>query len=118
MVAQGDVVWFRFRGVGSEPAGKRPALVVQHDRFNRSAIQTTVVAAITSNLTLAQMPGNVRLRKGEAGLDRASVVNVSQVRTLDKSRLGSPIGQLRRSRMNEVLRGLELIFGTDELESS
>ncbi|TMA31433.1 MAG: type II toxin-antitoxin system PemK/MazF family toxin [Deltaproteobacteria bacterium] len=48
-------------------------MVVQHDRFNRSAIRTTVVAAVTSNLRLGAMPGNVRLRKGEANLPRASV---------------------------------------------
>ena len=60
---QGEVYWLRFRGEGSESRGRRPALVVQHDRFNRSAIATTVVAAITSNLRLAAMPGNVRLRE-------------------------------------------------------
>ena len=53
---QGDVYWLRFAGSGSEPDGRRPALEVQHDRFNESAIQTTVVAAITSNLRLAAMP--------------------------------------------------------------
>src|SRR5207249_5905765 len=62
-----------FAGKGSEPRGRRPAIVVQHDRFNRSAIRTTVVAAVTSNLRLGAMPGNVRLRKGEANLPRASV---------------------------------------------
>jgi mRNA interferase MazF len=112
VVAQGDVYWLTFRGVGSEPDGRRPALVVQHDRFNRSAMQTTVVAAVTSNLRLAEMPGNVRLRKREAGLDRPSVVNVTQLRTLDKSRLTDRIGRLGDARMGEVLAGLALVFGT------
>ena len=61
---QGEVYWLRFGGTGSEPAGRRPAVVVQHDRFNRSAIQTTVVAAITSNLRLSAMLENVRLLQG------------------------------------------------------
>jgi len=113
---QGEVYWIHFgRPDGSEPAGRRPALVVQHDRFNRSAISTTVVAAITSNLERAAMPGNVRLRKGEAGLPLASVVNVSQIRTANRSRLGDRLGALHPTRMNEVLRGLTLLFGTNEV---
>jgi mRNA interferase MazF len=92
-------------------------LVVQHDRFNRSAIQTTVVVAVTSNLRLAEMPGNVRLHKREAGLDRPSVVNVTQLRTLDKSRLTDRIGRLSAARVRDVLAGLALVFGlsADEL---
>jgi len=108
---QGDVFWFRFGGVGSEPAGRRPALVVQDDRFNRSAISTTVIAAITSKLRLAAMPGNVRLRKGEANLPRASVVNVSQLRTVDRSRLDEPVGTLSEARMHQVRQGLALVLG-------
>ena len=112
---QGDVIWFRFRGHGSEPAGRRPALIVQDDRFNRSAINTTVIAAITSNLRLAEMPGNVRLRKGEANLPKASVVNITQLRTVDRSSLGKPLGALTPERMNQVLRGLVLVLGIDRL---
>jgi len=85
VIRQGEVYWLHFGAAeGSAPAGRRPALVVQHDRFNRSTISTTVVAAITSHLRLGAMPGNVRLRRGEAGLPHASVVNVSQIRTIDR----------------------------------
>lgn len=115
MIRQGEVYWLHFGAPeGSEPAGRRPALVVQHDRFNRSAMATTVVAAVTSNLRLAAMPGNVRLRRGEAGLPMPSVVNVSQLRTVDRSRLGERIGSLGPARVHEVIRGLALLFGTDE----
>lgn len=114
---QGDVYWLSFEGRGCGPAGRRPALVVQHDRFNRSAIRTTVVAAITSNLRLAAMPGNVRLRKGEANLPQASVVNVTQVRTVDRERLGERVGALGPARLRHVLAGLALVLGLDALES-
>lgn len=115
---QGDVYWLHFGALeGSEPGGRRPALVVQHDRFNKSAIATTVVAAITSNLRLAAMPGNVRLRRGEAGLPRPSVVNVSQLRTIDRDRLGERLGALSEARMLEVLRGLVMVLGTEGVES-
>lgn len=114
MIRRGQIYWFHFRGVGSEPDGKRPAVVVQHDRFNRSAISTTVVAAITSNVRLAEMPGNVRLRKGEGDLERPSVVNVTQLRTMDRARLTDLIGVLTPARMREVLEGLALVLGLDE----
>ena len=110
---QGEVHWLRFQGTGSEPRGRRPAVIVQHDRFNRSAIATTVVAAITSNLRLAGMPGNVRLRKGEANVPRACVVNVTQLLTVDRARLGRPLGMLSHARLREVLQGLALLLGTD-----
>ena len=110
---QGEVYWLGFAGQGSEPDGRRPAVIVQHDRYNRSAIQTTVVAAITSNLRLAAMPGNVRLRKGEANLPRASVVNVTQVRTVDRDRLIERVGHLAPGRVREVLAGLSLGLGLE-----
>ena len=115
MIRQGEVYWIHFGAAkDSGPAGRRPAVVVQHDRFNRSAISTTVVAAITSNLRLAAMPGNVRLRRGEAGLPHPSVVNVSQIRTIDRTRLDDRVGVLGTSRMQEVITGLALLFGADE----
>jgi len=110
-VQQGELYWLRFGGAGSEPTGRRPAVVLQDDYYNRSAIQTTVVAAITSNLRLAAMPGNVRLRKGEAGLPRASVVNVTQIRTVDRGRLDERIGSLSPARVREILHGIVMLFG-------
>jgi mRNA interferase MazF len=116
VIRQGEVYWLHFGPAeGSSPAERRPAVVVQHDRFNRSAISTTVVAAVTSNLRLGAMPGNVRLRRGEAGLPRASVVNVSQIRTIDRSRLAERVGVLGPGKMREVLKGLALLLGTDEV---
>jgi len=115
VIRQGEVYWLHFGAIqDSAPAGRRPALVVQHDRFNRSAISTTVVVAITSNLRLGAMPGNIRLRGGEGGLPRASVVNVSQIRTVDRTRLADRVGVLGASRVRDVLKGLTLLLGTDE----
>jgi mRNA interferase MazF len=113
VISQGDVFWLTLGGVGSEPRGRRPVVVVQHDRYNRSAISTTVVAAVTSNLRLAAMPGNVRLSKGEGGLPRASVVNVTQLATLDKSRLTEHSGKLVIRRIENILDGLGLVFGIE-----
>jgi len=113
-VRQGEVYWLRFGGQGSEPSGRRPAVIIQHDRFNRSAIQTTIVAAVTSNLKMAGVPGNVRLKKREANLPRASVVNVTQIRTIDRDRLDQPIGVLSPRHIREILGGLSLVVGLDD----
>ena len=116
MIRQGEIYWLHFGAPeGSAAAGRRPAVVVQHDRFNRSAISTVVVAAVTSNLRLAAMPGNVRLRGGEGGLSRPSVVNVSQLRTVDRRQLAERAGTLGHDRIRDVLRGLALLLGTDRL---
>ena len=117
---QGEIYLFHFkraqREATSEPAGRRPVLVVQSDRFNRGGIQTAIVAALTSNVMLAASPGNVRLRKGEANLPRASVVNVTQLRTVDRSALGEHVGTLGPERMRDVLLGLTLVLGTDRVD--
>ncbi len=111
VIEQGDVVWVDLGSPrGSEPGGRRPAVVLQHDRFNRSRISTVVVAAITSNLKFADAPGNVRLRKGEAGLSRPSVVNVTQIATLDRDSLRSKSGCLSRIRFLQVWEGVRLVL--------
>jgi mRNA interferase MazF len=116
VIRQGEIYWLHFGTAGgSAAAGRRPALVVQHDRFNRSAISTTVVAAITSYLRLGPMPGDVRLRRGEAGLPRPSVVNVSQIRTIDRSELTDKVGALGAGKMRDVLEGLALLLGTETI---
>ena len=77
-IRQGQVYWLDFgTAVGSAPAERHPCVVVQNDIFNQSAIGTSVVCLITSNLNRAKAPGNVLLKKGEANLQKASVVNVS-----------------------------------------
>ncbi len=81
-------------------------LVVSADRFNRSRIRTVIVAAITSNLRLA--PGNHRLPLGSAGLDRESVVNVTQLLTLDARDLDDVVGRLQEPDRRAIDDGLRL----------
>lgn len=96
---------------GSEPGFRRPVLIVQSDAFNRSKIATVVAAAITSNAALLSAPGNVALSRKASGLPKQSVVNVSQVATLDKSMLTSRVGTLSRDLMDAVNEGLRLALG-------
>lgn len=95
---------------GSEPAFRRPVLIVQDNAFNRSVINTVVVAAITSNVFLANAPGNVRLAKRNTKLGKESVVNVSQIITLDKNFLNEKVGKLPAKLQEEVDEGLKLIL--------
>ena len=111
VVARGEVWWVDFGDPsGSEPAYRRPALVVSSDRFNRSRIATVIVSAVTSNLRLASAPGNVELDQGAAGLPKASVVNVSQTMVIDRSRLVEPSGALDPVAMSRVGDGLRLVL--------
>lgn len=114
VVHQGDVVWVSLPDAhGSAPEGRRPAVVLQHDRFNRTRIATAVVVAITSKLKYAGLPGNVRLRKGEAGLPRASVINVTQVATIDRELIGARLGTLTSARLDQVWSGVRLVCEPD-----
>lgn len=95
---------------GSGPGFRHPYVVVQSDLFNISKIRTVVVCELTSNLQRAEAPGNVLLRKGEGGLERASVANVSQLYTVDKSDLAEKIGALSKNRVEEIFAGLRLLL--------
>lgn len=111
VIRQGDVFWLDFApSSGSAPAGRHPCVVVQSDVFNGSRIATTVVCLITSNVERAAAPGNVALRKGDARLPRPSVVNVSQVVTVDKIELEERVGRLPSAALESVLAGLRLLF--------
>ena len=96
--------------VGSEPGFERPALVVSSDRFNRSRINTVIVSAITTNRRLAAAPGNVELPAGTAGLEKRSVVNVSQTLVVDRHRLLRRLGALDRRTALQVDDGLRLVL--------
>lgn len=108
---RGDVWWAALPApAGSGPGYRRPVLVVQADDFNRSRINTVVVAVLTSNVTLAQAPGNVLARARRTGLPRDSVVNVSQLLTVDKRLLTEKVRALDSATMAEVDDGLRLVL--------
>lgn len=109
---RGEVWWASLPGpTGSGPGFRRPVLVVQSNSFNQSRISTAVVAVITSNVALADAPGNVRLGKSEAGLPRASVVNVSQLLTIDRALLSLRVKALPSQAVARVDEGLRLVLG-------
>ena len=108
---RGDLWWADLPDPsGSGPGYKRPVLVVQANPFNASRISTVIVATVTSNLALAQAPGNVRSGKSDSGLSQPSVVNVSQLVTLDRAILSRKIKTLSGAIMDKVDTGLKLVL--------
>ncbi|MGA9348359.1 MAG: type II toxin-antitoxin system PemK/MazF family toxin [Anaerolineae bacterium] len=106
---RGEIWWATLpEPVGSEPGYRRPVLIVQSDDFNRSRIATVIAVVITSNLRLAQAPGNVWLPCKVSGLPKDSVANVSQVVTIDKSFLTERVGCLSANFLAQVEAGLRL----------
>jgi len=109
---RGEVWWASLpEPTGSGPGFRRPVLVIQSNPFNESRISTVVVAVITSNVALVEAPGNVRISKAESGLPKASVVNVSQLVTLDRTMLTARVKQLPGKVMQQVSAGLQLVLG-------
>jgi mRNA interferase MazF len=108
---RGEVWWASLREPGgSEPGYRRPIAIIQSNDFTASSLRTVIGAAITSNKRLAFAPGNVFLRRREAGLIRDSVINVSQLLTVDKGLLTDRIGRLSPKRLEELDTGLRLVL--------
>jgi len=110
VISQGEVFWVELgTPSGSAPGYRHLHVVIQNNVFNRSGISSVVVCSVTSNLALGAAPGNVTLKKGEAGLSKRSVVNISQLVTVDKTKLVKRIGALSPTRLTEVLAGVRLL---------
>jgi mRNA interferase MazF len=106
-IDRGDLFWIApDDSRGPAPSYSHPHVVVQDDLFNHSRIATVVVCALTSNLQRANEPGNVLLEVGEGNLPEQSVVVVSQISSVDKTRLGERIGSLSATRVEQILAGL------------
>lgn len=112
VMRRGEIWWSSITTANeSGPGHRRPVLVIQSDEFNRSQINTVIATVITFNPLLANAPGNVRISASISGLEKPSVVNVSQIITLDKSTLAKRVGTLNTSHLKEVEEGLRLVLG-------
>ena len=112
VIREGSIYWVDFspgKG-GSEPIGRRPGLVIQNDILNDSKLNTVIMLAITSTMKFGELPGNVILRKGEANLPKKCVINITQIKSVDKTSIKEKIGTLSKRRMVEVHEGLKLVL--------
>jgi mRNA interferase MazF len=111
VIKRGEIWWAALpEPRGSEPGFRRPVVIVSSNNFNESNINTVLVAVITSNLRLAEAPGNVLLPKKLSKLSKDSVINVSQVLTLDKAYLTEKISSLNPQQLNDLNDGLKLVL--------
>lgn len=112
MVAQrGQIWWADLREPrGSGPGYRRPIIVIQANSFNKTNLSTVIVAIVTSNMDLGDMPGNVRLTTGTTGLDNDSVVNITQLLTVDRADLVEYVGSVSDRKMDQIDRGLRLVL--------
>lgn len=112
VIEQAEVWWADLdEPTGSEAGFRRPVVVVQGNALNRSRIGTTVCVPLTSNLKWADAPGNVLLPRGETGLPRDSIANVSLIVALDKQQLTERVGKLPPRRLQLILAGIETVLG-------
>ena len=108
---RGEIWWADLSArEGSSPGYRRPLLIVQSDAFNRSKIATTIVVVLSSNLKLADAPGNVLVPATDSRLPKDSVANVSQVITIDKSDLSERVARLPARYMRAIAEGLKLVL--------
>jgi mRNA interferase MazF len=116
VINQGDIYWIDLEEPsGSEPGYRHPHVVIQNNLFNRSRINTVVVCALSSNVRRANVPGNVLLEPGEAGLSKQSVILVSQIFTVDKSQISEYVGTLSVRRTRQILDGVRLVIEPREI---
>lgn len=114
-IRRGEVWWVDLTAEprGSEPGFRRPVVVIQDDYFNRSALATVVVVAVTKNMALAALPGNVVVSPRETGLKHDCVANVTAVITVDRrffANPGRPLGALSKPTMDLLDNGLALVL--------
>lgn len=115
IIHQGDIYWVSLEeSEGAESGYTHPQVIVQDNVFNHSRIHTVVVCALTTNIRRAKAPGNVLLEVGEANLPKQSVVVVSQVSTVQKTRLGEYIGTLNQQRIDQILTGMRFLQSLSE----
>lgn len=112
VIQRGEIWWADLpEPTGAEPGFRRPVLVIQADGFNRSRIATVIILVVTSNLRLAEAPGNVLLPRKITGLDKDSVANVSQIVTVDKGFLSEKVGSIPAFQLREIENGLRMVMG-------
>jgi mRNA interferase MazF len=110
-MVKGEIWWASLPSPrGSEPAKKRPVLIIQGDDFNSSNINTVICTVITSNLLLAKVPPNILLGKAHSHLRKTSVVNFSQITTVDKAYLTQMVSMLPKQFMPLIDKALKIIF--------
>jgi mRNA interferase MazF len=111
-MTRGEIWWADLgEPFGSEPGFLRPILVIQDNSFNESNLNTVIVVCITTNLSLAEAPGNIFLHKSISRLPKDSVINITQIASIDKKRFNKKISKLDYDSIFEIEKSIKLILG-------
>ena len=116
-MTRGELWWADF-GVpfGSEPGYRRPVIILQNDFFNKSNINTTIVIPLTTNMLLAEAPGNMLLRKTESKLKKDSVITISQIEVIDRRRLIEKITKIEKALLEKIENNMMFVLGIKKIE--
>lgn len=110
-VNRGEIWWADLpEPTGSSSGYRRPVIIIQSDGFNKTNLNTSIVALITTNLELAEMRGNVLLKAFQSALPKDSVVNITQIFTLDKRLLLEYVSTLSERKIEQIEKGLRLVL--------
>jgi mRNA interferase MazF len=109
---RGELWWVDY-GIpyGSEPGYRRPGIIFQNDFFNNSKINTTIVIPLSTNLLLADVPGNILVRKKDSKLNKDSVILLSQIGVIDKERVIDRVSKINNEIMRKVEANILFILG-------
>jgi len=111
VISRGEIWWADLpEPIGSSPGYRRPVVIIQSDIFNKTNLNTSIAALISTNLEREKMRGNILLKSHQSGLPKDSVVNVTQVFTLDKSLLYEFVETLSERKMAQIDEGLRLVL--------
>jgi mRNA interferase MazF len=111
-MTRGELWWADFgMPFGSEPGYKRPVLIIQNDFFNNSKINTTIVIPLTTNLILADAPGNILITRRESKLKKDSVITISQIEVIDRHRLIEKITKLEGTIIEKIENNILFVLG-------
>lgn len=111
VINRGEIWWANLpEPTGSGPGFRRPVLIVQSDKFNHSKINTIIILIISTNLKLINSEGNVLLTSKQSGLPKDSVVNVSQLFTIDESILLEYVETLSERKIEQIDSGLRIVL--------
>ncbi len=95
--------------IGAKPGKTRPAVVIQDDALNEVDHPSTVILPISSQIAKSEkqeFPLRVFLKRGEAGLEKDSVILVDQILAWDNQRFVSEIGRLSEIKIEELKSAL------------
>jgi mRNA interferase MazF len=110
-VKRGEVWWANLpEPVASEPGYRRPVLIISSNFYNLTSISTIIGITLTSNLDYARLPNNIFLSSRETGLSQDSVINMTQVITVDKRFLEQQIGNINQSTLEQLNESLKTVL--------